>query len=222
MKPSSQAAISAASNREPDATRFARYGLAILRPILRALEMRGIYCHLSVSIEHQHLAKRYVLRATESGGAVADMGRYLAYLNADGTPLPWLHPIVSLSGNGRHAIVIAPELIRIEMLRIGHTYEMAISRHSLVNNGSRVRRVISSTLLFRGNQGTLAIDLWNPTNKRLRGCIAPVFYTPAGEIWRHPERFDTGIRKITCAHACLGCKDTHLALPPPITPGGVS
>src|ERR1700677_693606 len=158
MKPSSQAAISAASNREPDATRFARYGLAILRPILRALEMRGIYCHLSVSIEHQHLAKRYVLRATESGGAVADMGRYLAYLNADGTPLPWLHPIVSLSGNGRHAIVIAPELIRIEMLRIGHTYEMAISRHSLVNNGSRVRRVISSTLLFRGNQGTLAID----------------------------------------------------------------
>ena len=54
---------------------------------LRALEKRGIYCQSSVSIEHQHLARRYVLRATESGGAVADMGRYCAYLDADGTPL---------------------------------------------------------------------------------------------------------------------------------------
>jgi hypothetical protein len=29
---------------------------------------------------------------------------------------------------GTHAIVIAPELVRIEMLRIGHTYELAITR----------------------------------------------------------------------------------------------
>ena len=55
-----------------DTTRFARYGLAIPRQVLRALEKRGIYCQSSVSIERQHLAKRYVLRATESGGAVAD------------------------------------------------------------------------------------------------------------------------------------------------------
>ena len=222
MKRSTQVAVSATPNGEPEATRFARYGLPIPRPILRALEKRGIYCQSSVSIEHQHLAKRYVLRATESGGAVADIGRYCAYLDVDGTPLPWLQPIDSLSGNGRHAIVIAPELIRIEMLRIGHTYEMAISKHSLVNNGSQVRPVITSTLLFRGNQGTLAIDLWNPENKRLRGSIAPVFYTPAGEIRRHPERFDEAIRKITGALACLGCKDTHVAVPPPITTGGAS
>jgi hypothetical protein len=49
------------------------------------LEKRGIYCQPSVSIEHQHLARRYVLRGVESGGAVADMGRYCAYLDADGT-----------------------------------------------------------------------------------------------------------------------------------------
>jgi hypothetical protein len=157
---------------------------------LKALEKRGIYCQSSVSTEHQHLAKRYVLRATESGGAVADMGRYCAYLDGNGTPLPWLQPIDSLSGNGRHAIVIAPELVRIEMLRIGHTYEMAISKHSLVNNGSRIRPVITSILLF--------------------------------EIRRHPERFDEAIRKITGALACLGCKHTHVAVPPPITTGGAS
>jgi hypothetical protein len=217
MNPSSQLGVSAAPNGKPEATRFVQYGLAIQRPTLRALESRGIYCQSSVSIEHQHLAKRYILHATESGGAVADIGRYCAYLDADGTPLPWLQPIDSLSGNGRHAIVIAPELIRIEMLCIGHTYEIAISKHSLVKNGSRVRPAITSLLLFRGNQGTLAIDLWNPENKRLRGSIAPVFYTPAGEIRPHPERFDDAIRKITGALACLNCNHTHVAVPPLIT-----
>ena len=113
MKSSSQVKVPATTNGDSEATRFARYGLAIPRQILKALENRGIYCQSSVSIEHQHLAKRYVLRATESGGAVADMGRYCAYLDADGVPLPWLQPIDSLSGNGRHAIVIAPELVKI-------------------------------------------------------------------------------------------------------------
>jgi hypothetical protein len=222
MKPSSQTSIHAEPNGEAEATRFARYGLAIPRQVLRALEKRGIYCQSSVSIEHQHLAKRYVLRATESGGAVVDMGRYCAYLNSEGTPVPWLQPIDSLSGNGRHAIVIAPELVRVEMLRIEHTYELAISKHSLVTTGSRVRPVITSTLLFRGNHGTLAIDLWTPENKRLRGSIAPVFYTQAGEMRRYPERFDDAIRKITGTLACLGCKHTHVAVPPPAPTGGVS
>jgi hypothetical protein len=150
------------------------------------------------------------------------MGRYCAYFDADGNPVPWLQPIDSLSGNGRHAIVIAPELVRIEMLRIQHTYELAISKHSLMTTGSRVRPVITSTLLFRGQHGTLAIDLWTPENKRLRGSIAPVFYTQAGEMRRHPERFDDAIRKITGALACLGCKHTHVAVPPLAPTGGFS
>ncbi len=67
-----------------NANRHARYGLSLPQQTLRALEKRGIYCQPSVSIEHQHLARRYVLRGVESGGAVADMGRYCAYLDADG------------------------------------------------------------------------------------------------------------------------------------------
>jgi hypothetical protein len=54
-----------------------------------------------------------------------------------------------------------------------------------------------------------------------RTC-AGVPYTAAGEIRRHPERFDEVIRKITGAPACLGCKHTHVAVPPPITTGGAS
>ena len=73
-----------------NANRYSRYGLSLPRQTLRALEKRGIYCLPSVSIEHQHLARRYVLRGVESGGAVADMGRYCAYLDADRNPVPWL------------------------------------------------------------------------------------------------------------------------------------
>jgi hypothetical protein len=203
-------------------TSYAQYGLAIFRQALKALEKRGIYCQSSISIEHQHLARRYVLRATESGGAVADMGRYCAYLDGEGTPLPWIQPIDSLSGNGRHAIVIAPDLVRIEMFRIGHTYELAISKHALITLNGRVRPSIRSTLLYRGRQGTLAIDLWNAKNASLRGSIAPVFYTRAGEMRWHPERFEDAIRKITGALSCLGCKHAHVAVPPSVAIGGDS
>ena len=45
--------------------RYARYGLSLPQKTLRALEKRGIYCQPSVSIEHQHLARRYMLRGVE-------------------------------------------------------------------------------------------------------------------------------------------------------------
>ena len=144
----------------PENSRYTQYGLALGRPVLRALEKRGIYCHAGVSTEHQHLAKRYVLRGTESGGAVADMARYCAYLDSTGTSLPWLQPLDSLSGNGRHAVVIAAELVRIDMLRVGRTYELAISRHVLTAHETGRRPKINSTVLFRGHQGTLAVELW--------------------------------------------------------------
>jgi len=202
------------------ANRYARYGLPLPQQTLRALEKRGIYCQPSVSIEHQHLAQRYVLRGVESGGAVADMGRYCAYLDADGNPALWLQQIDSISGNGRHAIVIAPELVRIEMLRIGHTYELAIMRLWLKTVEGRTRPVIATAPIFRGHQGTLAVELWNAENKSLRGTVAPVFYTAAGEMLNLPDRFYEATRKITGAVACLGCKHTHIAVAPASNKGG--
>jgi hypothetical protein len=208
---------------KPDASnanRFARYGLSLPRQTLRALEKRGIYCQPSVSIEHKHLARRYVLRGIESGGAVADMGLYCAYLDADGSPVPWLQQIDSISGNGRHAIVIAPELARIELLRIGHTYELAITRLWLKSEEGHARPAIATAPLFRGRQGTLAIELWSEENKSLREMVAPVFYTAAGEVLDLPDRFDVAIRKIAGAVACLGCKHTHIAVATSPNKGG--
>ena len=197
-----------------NANRYTRYGLSLPQQTLRALEKRAIYCQPSISIEHQHLARRYVLRGIESGGAVADMGRYCAWLDTDGNPAPWLQQIDSISGNGRHAIVIAPELVRIEMLRIGHTYELAILRLWLKSEEGHTRPAIATAPLFRGRQGTLAVELWSAENKSLRGTVAPVFYTAAGEALHLPDRFDEAIRKITGAVACLGCKHTHIAVAP--------
>lgn len=198
--------------------RYARFGLAIPSPVLRALDKRRIYCQSSVSIEHQHAAKRYVLRATESGGAVSDMARYSAYVAIDGRPLAWLQPLDSLSGNGRHAIVISPQLVRIEMLRVGRTYELAISKHTLSETEDRRRPELVSQLLFHGRQGTLAVELWKKENASLRGNVTPIFYSSAGEIRRFPEKYDETIRKITGALACLGCKHPHVAIPPETLP----
>ncbi len=200
----------------PENSKYTQYGLALGRPVLRALEKRGIYCHAGVSIEHQHLAKRYVLRGTESGGAVTDMAHYCAYLNPEGRPLPWLQPLDSLSGNGRHAVVIARELVRIDMLRIGRTYELAISRHVLIPHETERRPSINSTVLFRGHQGTLAVELWKEDQRKLRGTITPVFYTPAGETKQLPEIFEHAVRTVTGALSCLGCKHTHVSVPPGI------
>ena len=49
---------------------LARRGLTLSRRVLRRLNEVGIFAQSQVSLEHQHLAKRYVVRGIESGGAV--------------------------------------------------------------------------------------------------------------------------------------------------------
>ena len=165
---------------------------------LRALKKRSIYCQSSLTLEFKQLARRYVLRGVESGGAVVDMGRYCAYLSGEGEPLPWLQPIDSLSVNGRHAVVIAEECVRIDMLRIGRTYELVITHHNLVFLPDNARPRVGSRALFRRQQGTLAIETWKTENKDLRGEIAPVFYTLAGEIRKLPDLFENAVRRVSC------------------------
>jgi hypothetical protein len=102
----------------------AQHGLSVPASALKALQKRGIYFTPGISVEHQHLAKRYVLRGVESGGGVVDMGRACAYLSQDGSPLRWLQSIDSIAVNGRHAIFLAESLVRIEMLGVVRTYQI--------------------------------------------------------------------------------------------------
>jgi hypothetical protein len=110
--------------------------------------------------------------------------------------------------------------VRIEMLRIGHTYELAITRLWLKSEEGHTRPAIVTAPLFRGHQGTLAVELWNAEKKCLRGTVAPDFYTAAGEVLDLPERFDEAIRKISGAVACPRCKHTHVAVAPATNKGG--
>src|SRR5271156_6672125 len=116
---------------------LARQGLRLPPITLKCLRTAGIYCRPSISIEHQHLAKRYVLRGVESGGAVADLGAYSSFVDEQGAVLSWLQRIDSIGVNGVHAIVVAPVLVRVQMLRIERTYDLLITRHSLTNSANQ-------------------------------------------------------------------------------------
>jgi hypothetical protein len=92
-------------------------GLPLSKKALRVLKNAGIYAPAMVTLEHQHLAKRYVVRGLEAGGAIPDLGRYVTFAGPDGERIAYLHPVESIAVNGLHAVVIAPVLVRVDMLR---------------------------------------------------------------------------------------------------------
>jgi hypothetical protein len=78
-------------------------------------------------------------RKTLEAGAVSDMGRACAFVAEDGSPLPWLRAIDSIAVTGRHAIFLAERMVRLEMLRSGRSWELAITLHALSAVPNRVR-----------------------------------------------------------------------------------
>ncbi len=201
---------------ESATSRHALNGLELPASVLKALQRRGIYCTPAVSLEHQHLARRYVIRAVESGSAVSDMGRACAFVAEDGSPLPWLQSLHSIAVNGRHAIFLGEGMVRQEMVRSVQTYELAITLHSLLRVPGHKRPKIVSKPLFRGRDGVLAADLWKEEHRALRGKLTPTFYNRAGEVLPRPQQFEEAIRKITAAVCCIGCKHAHVGVPPVI------
>lgn len=196
------------------ADRYAPHGLSLTRSVLNALHKRGIHCQPAVSVEHQHLANRYVLRGVESGGAVSDIGRACAFVAPDGSSLPWLQRIDSIGVNGRHAIYLAEHFVRLEMLRGGQTCELVVTSHTLSCPPGHTRPSIRSEVIFHGRDGSIPRDLWKPHHGTLRGSVAPVFYSRAGESVPLPAPFELAIRKVTACVCCVGCKHSHLGVPP--------
>jgi len=191
---------------------FARQGLRLPALTLKQLRSVGIYSQPSISIEHQHLACRYVLRGVESGGAVAGLGAYSGFVGEKGEPLGWLQRIDSVGVNGVHAIVIAPVLVRLEIVRVERTYDLFITRHSLVSSLPTSRPTLQSEILFFGRRGSLELELWGK-DIAFRGSIAPVFYTRSGERAEFPKEFHPAAALITTAVCCIGCRHCHLLQP---------
>jgi hypothetical protein len=185
-------------------------GLRLSRQALRVLKERGIFVQAAVSLEHQHLAKRYVVRGVESGGATGDVGRYVTFTQEDGQPIEYLHPVEAIGVNGVHAVVLAPVLVRIEMLRKERTYELLITQHRPGEACDAKRPVLETKVLFRGVHGRLEFDM-SGKDKSQAGAVAPTFYSLAGEQVILPKRFREAIRAVTKAVHCIGCSHCHYA-----------
>ena len=188
-------------------------GLRLSRQALRVLKERGIFVQSAVSLEHQHLANRYVVRGLESGGAVGDLGRYVTFAREDGRPIECLHPVEAIGVNGLHAVVVAPVSVRIEMVRTGRTYELLITQHRPGEASESKRPPLETKVLFRGIHGRLNLDL-SGKDKDKAGTVVPTFYSRAGEEVRMTKRFRPVVRAIVGAVHCNGCFHCRYVRPP--------
>jgi hypothetical protein len=179
-------------------------GLRLPPPTVKRLGESGIFARPEVSLEYQSLTKRYVVRGVESGGAVAELGRYVTFAGDGGEQISWLQPIDSLAVNGVHAVVVAPVFTRVEMFRMGRTYELVITKHrpSAVQNGNRPKLLAEE--VFRGANGYLGLELWGK-DKALAGTVLPQFFTRAGEEIEIPAAFVSAAKALTAAVNSIGC-----------------
>ena len=187
-------------------------GLILPRRAIRRLIDAGIYAEASVTLEHQHLAGRYVVRGVESGGGNAEIGRYVTFADEKGGQLAFLHPLDSIGVNGVHAIVVAPVLVRVEMFRAGRTYRLLITQHQprAALNGRRPS--LESRVLFDGSDGYLDLELWK-TDRELAGLVLPRFYSGGGEETEIPEAFRRVVMATTKGACCTRCVHRHYLVP---------
>ena len=90
-------------------------GLTLPEPTRKEMRKTGVYCRATIQLVCQQQSRRWALRGEEAGGAVASIGHYVGFTGEDGQPLPWTQHIQNFMPNGVHAVVIAPELCRVEM-----------------------------------------------------------------------------------------------------------
>jgi hypothetical protein len=183
-------------------------GLRLSRQALRVLRERGIFAQSFVSLQHQQLANRYVVRGVESGGAAGDLGHYVTFAQEDGRPIECLHPVEAIGVNGVHSVVVAPVLVRLDMLRKGRTYEVLITRHAAGKADNGRRPPLETKVLFRGVHGRLELDL-SARDKAQAGAVLPTFYSVSGEEIAIPEQFKPAVRAIAKAANCCGCSHCH-------------
>jgi len=183
-------------------------GLTLPFRALRRLREAGIFARAGVSLEYQQLAKRYVVRGVESGGAIDNLGHYVTFCGEDGTPLAWLHPLGGIGVNGVHALVVVPVLVRVEMFRRGQTYDVLIARFAPGPRTDGRRPALLAATIFHAAEGFLAVDLAKRQRER-RGLEIPMFYSYSGEPAPVPGQFESVLRAVTAGSNCTLCSHSH-------------
>jgi hypothetical protein len=192
-------------------------GLNLPGRVRRQLREVGILAPAEVGLEHQHLARRYVIRGVESGGAIREMGHYATFCGEDGEPLAYLHPIDAIGVNGVHAVVVASVLVQVEMLRTGCTYELVITGYRIGEAENGRRPSLERQTLFRGVHGYLELELWGK-DKESAGSVVSAFYSRGGERVEVPTKFEAVSRAVVRAVACCRCSHCHYLVAAPAVP----
>ncbi len=202
-------------SRNADMT--ARRGLSFPETTRSYLRQVGIWCDPSLSVEST--AHTWLIRGKESGGAVAEIGRYVGFCRADGESLPWLHRVRNFMPNGIHAIVLAPDsLVRLDMYRYESSYDLLVTRHWLHRDGERGRPKLRNEILYFARYGVLEWELWGK-DKQYLGAVAPRFLGKNGEELPVPEKFRLAVFKMVEGVTTVGCRQPHLLETPlPATP----
>lgn len=172
------------------------------------LKTAGIYADWRISIEFQPQAKEWVLRGVESGGAVEGIGYYITYCDLEGEALPMCYPIGTLAVNGLHSVVVAPSLVKVEMLRIRNSYMLLISRHVRTKRTRNGKRWILNYPVFLGVRGYLELELWGK-HKEMSGVVFPCFKSRCGEVMQFPKKFQPVVLAATAGTNCIGCSKSY-------------
>ncbi len=176
--------------------------LVLPKPLMRRLESANIYCQTWVTAEKQARSGTWVLRGVESGGSTREIGRYISFFAPDGRRVPWLQKLDRIGANGVHAVVIALELMSVEMARIDQTYQLVVARHRIGSAAPGKKPPVESAVLFRGIDGHLPQELMNQG-------LAPEFFTRAGEVKPIPEEFVDAVKAVTAGASCINCRHCH-------------
>jgi hypothetical protein len=177
------------------------------RKIERRLQEAGVFCQPEISLQLQKSTQRSVLRGAESGGAARDIGRYVTFCDEKGERIPWLHPVDSVAASSRHALVVAPLLVRVEVFRVRNTYDVLIVRFSAVQPTNGNRASVEANVVFRGRQGYLPLDLTGNGSQSLD--LLPEFFNKAGERIDVPQAFVSALKAAVKGANCLGCTHQH-------------
>ncbi len=187
--------------------------LVLPKPMLRRLDSAGIYCQTWVSVERQERADRWVLRGVESGGASRDIGRYISFFSPEGGKVAWLQKLDRVGGNGAHAVVVAPELVSVEVARVEQTYQLLVAHHKVGKSEPSRRPKVTASILFRGIDGHLAPEL-------LKQGLTPEFFTRGGEVRPIPAAFREAVRLVVAGATCRNCRHSHGLVADAVEDGG--
>ena len=187
---------------------MARRGLIFPEQTRDKIRKTGIRCHPQLEMVYQQRASTWKLRGEESGGAVEELGHYVGFAGKDGSPIRWLQRVQNFLPNGVHALVIEPELVRVEMFRYERTYDLLITHHTLEGSSGK-RPEFRSQILYLGRNGTLDTELWG-RDAAFRGGAAPHFFTRSGEEGSPDPIWLNAVMKATEGVCCTGCRHCHL------------